>query len=182
MDYIRLSKEISYALRHAPWEYELELDESGWVDVDQLIDSLREEKVWEKVNIEDITKAIESSDKKRHEISNGRIRALYGHSIQQKIIKTAEEPPEYLYHGTARRFLDSILSDGLLPKGRQYVHLSSDTGTALTVGRRRDGKPVLLEINAKKAWTDGVRFYHGNETIWLADSIDIKYIEVSQQE
>ena len=26
MDYIKLSKEVSYALRHAPWEYELELD------------------------------------------------------------------------------------------------------------------------------------------------------------
>lgn len=24
-----LSKEISYALRHAPWEYELEMDEKG---------------------------------------------------------------------------------------------------------------------------------------------------------
>ena len=25
MDYTKLSKEISYALRHAPWEYELDL-------------------------------------------------------------------------------------------------------------------------------------------------------------
>ena len=31
MDYTKLSKEISYALRHAPWEYELELDEEGFV-------------------------------------------------------------------------------------------------------------------------------------------------------
>ena len=29
MNYIELSKEISYALRHDPWEYELELDENG---------------------------------------------------------------------------------------------------------------------------------------------------------
>lgn len=28
-----LSKEISYALRHAPWEYELEMNEEGWVPV-----------------------------------------------------------------------------------------------------------------------------------------------------
>lgn len=26
MDYQKLSKEVSYALRHAPWEYELEFD------------------------------------------------------------------------------------------------------------------------------------------------------------
>lgn len=29
-----LSKEISYALRHAPWEYELEMDQEGWVPVE----------------------------------------------------------------------------------------------------------------------------------------------------
>ena len=27
MKYEELSKEVSYALRHAPWEYELEMDE-----------------------------------------------------------------------------------------------------------------------------------------------------------
>ncbi len=178
MDYVRLSKEISYALRHAPWEYELELDEGGWVDVGQLIYSLREDMKWHNISIDDITKALDSSDKKRHEMNNGRIRALYGHSVPQKIIKIAEEPPEILYHGTARRFMDAIMSDGLLPKGRQYVHLSSDTGTALQVGKRRDGKPVLLKIHAKKAWYEGVKFYHGNETIWLADFVDKKYIEI----
>ena len=33
-----LSKEVSYALRHAPWEYELEMDKNGWVEVKQLIE------------------------------------------------------------------------------------------------------------------------------------------------
>ena len=28
-NFTELSKEISYALRHAPWEYELEMDEDG---------------------------------------------------------------------------------------------------------------------------------------------------------
>ena len=35
-----LSKEISYALRHALWEYELEMDEEGWVPIEQLLDAL----------------------------------------------------------------------------------------------------------------------------------------------
>ena len=33
----KLSKEISYALRHAPWEYELEMDEEGLVPIAQLL-------------------------------------------------------------------------------------------------------------------------------------------------
>ena len=39
INYIELSKEISYALRHAPWEYELEMDEEGWVSVEQVSDA-----------------------------------------------------------------------------------------------------------------------------------------------
>ena len=37
MNYEKLSKEVSYALRHAPWEYELEMDEEGWVNTAQLL-------------------------------------------------------------------------------------------------------------------------------------------------
>lgn len=34
-----LSREISYVLRHAPWEYELEMDEEGWISIEQLLDA-----------------------------------------------------------------------------------------------------------------------------------------------
>jgi putative RNA 2'-phosphotransferase len=37
MNYLQLSKEVSYALRHAPWEYTLELDPEGWVSTEQLL-------------------------------------------------------------------------------------------------------------------------------------------------
>jgi putative RNA 2'-phosphotransferase len=177
MDYRRLSKFIAYILRHAPWKYELELDDQGWVEVEQLLEALRESREWQQVNEEDLRMIIDQSEKKRYELSNGKIRALYGHSIPQKIVKEAKEPPEILYHGTARHFLDSIKANGLLPKGRQYVHLSIDTNIALEVGRRRDDNPVLLKIAARKAWEDGISFYPGNEKIWLADKVPGKYIE-----
>lgn len=176
MDYMQLSKEVSYALRHAPWEYELELDEDGWVKVEQLITSLREDNRWSSVTEEDLNTMIEGSEKKRHEILSGRIRALYGHSLPQRIVKDEKEPPEILYHGTPRRFLSSIEENGLLPKGRQYVHLSIDIDTAFKVGKRRDNEPTILAINAKQAWNEGVKFYQGNDKVWLADFISSKYI------
>ncbi|MED1725967.1 RNA 2'-phosphotransferase [Brevibacillus parabrevis] len=178
MDLDKLSKELSYALRHAPHEYELELDENGWVDVQQLLEALREAKRWTEVKEEHLFQMIEASEKKRHEISGGKIRALYGHSVPQKISKEKKQPPEVLYHGTATRFVSSIMESGLLPKGRQYVHLSEDTETALQVGKRRDEKPVLLKIHAKKAWEEGTAFYFGNEKVWLADEISAKYITI----
>lgn len=47
INYLELSKEISYALRHAPWEYELELDENGQVSAEQLLTSLNEIDKWD---------------------------------------------------------------------------------------------------------------------------------------
>ncbi len=124
MDYYKLSKEISYALRHAPWEYELELDSEGWVSVEQVLNALRLDKQWESITESDLKKMIEVSDKKRHEILDEKIRALYGHSVPQKILKKVSVPPSILYHGTARHLVEQILSEGLQPMGRQYVHLS----------------------------------------------------------
>ena len=176
MDYLKLSKEVSYALRHAPWEYELELDNEGWVDISQLLSSLHECKDWENLSEQDLYMMIEKSDKKRHEISDKKIRALYGHSIPQRILKEPKSPPEILYHGTARRYIKEIKESGLTPQNRQYVHLSIDTDTALLVGKRRDDKPILLTIKAREAWTAGVRFYIGNDKVWLADTVPSKYI------
>ena len=85
-------------------------------------------------------------------------------------------PPDILYHGTARRFLSSIEEKGLLSQGRQYVHLSQDMETAYNVAKRHDKKPVILKIDAKQAWEDGVKFYYGNEKVWLANKIPSEYI------
>lgn len=87
MEYIKLSKEISYALRHAPWEYELELNDSGWVEINQILEALNRKEEWPHLTEQDLHTMLEVSDKKRHEIQDGKIRALYGHSVPQKIMK-----------------------------------------------------------------------------------------------
>jgi len=177
-DYRKLSKEISYALRHAPWEYELELDENGWVLISQLLIALHQNKEWENVEISDVIKMIEKSDKKRHEINNDKIRAMYGHSIPMKIIKEIAIPPKILYHGTSYDFLESIKTNGLLPMSRQYVHLSEDIETANLVGKRKDSEPILLSVDTEKAIENGDNFYLGNEKVWLADKISTNSIQI----
>ena len=179
MDYTKLSKEISYALRHAPWEYELELDSEGFVHVEQLINAINESGNYNRpITISDLEHIIEISDKKRHEIQGDKIGALYGHSIPMHISKDVTIPPDVLYHGTTHKALDSILSAGLKPMGRQYVHLSVDTDTAMQVGKRRDNDPVILVIDAQKAYADGISFYKGNDKVILADYVSAQYIRV----
>ena len=177
MNYRNLSKEISCALRHTPWEYELELDEYGWVSLDQLIAALRLNIEWQNLKSEDILKMIDSSEKKRHEVVENKIRALYGHSVPEKIVKQETQPPDLLFHGTARKSWKSIKMNGLLPCNRQYVHLSLDIKTAIKTGKRKDETPLILKINARKAWHNGFLFYHGGDNIWLTEIVDPIFIE-----
>ena len=96
-------------------------------------------------------------------------------------MKQRNIPPKVLYHGTARRFVSSILTTGLQPMIRQYVHLSQDVETAKQVGMRHDTQPVILMINAQSAFQDGVAFYLGNEKVWLSETIPPQYIEERKQ-
>lgn len=178
MNYVALSKEVSYALRHAPWEYELEMDGEGFVPIEQLLVALNETGHYDRpVTKEDLETIIRTSDKKRHEIVGDKIRALYGHSIPMRIKKEEITPPDILYHGTTHKAAKEIFSEGLKPMVRQYVHLSKDIETAVSVGKRRESNPVLLVVDAKKAHQDGVKFYEGNDKVILADFVPPEYIK-----
>lgn len=172
MNYVKLSKEISYALRHNPKAYNLALDEEGFVSVEQLINALNEKsKYKEAITIDDLIHVMEISDKQRLEINEDKIRALYGHTIETPIRKTAAIPPSILYHGTSHEALEKILKEGLKGMKRQYVHLSIDEETAINVGKRRDNEPIILKIDTAKARTLGTSFYMGNDKVWLSSQI-----------
>ncbi|MFZ5781418.1 MAG: RNA 2'-phosphotransferase [Pseudomonadota bacterium] len=174
-----LSRLVSHALRHEPWLYELELDESGWVSVDQLVAALRSERGdWGTLTEGLVQEMVRSSSKQRHEIVGGRIRALYGHSLPGKLHKTSAEPPELLFHGTAPEVVAIIREQGLNPMGRQYVHLSVDREMARAVGRRKSPTPLLLVVNALEANSEGTRFYIGNDNVWLADHVPPEHIGI----
>lgn len=161
-----ISKEISYALRHHPEEYGLALDAQGFVEIADLLAAVNAKHPGRRpVTSSDLEEIVATSEKKRHEISGTRIRALYGHSCKEQVVHEQAVPPSVLYHGTARRFLPSIFDQGLLPMERQYVHLSADIPTALEVGRRRDARSALLIVDAKRASASGIGFYEGNGSV-----------------
>lgn len=90
-------------------------------------------------------------------------------------------PPDILYHGTSHKAYEIIMDSGLKPMSRQYVHLSTDTDTAVRVGKRRDKKPVILTVDAKRAYADGVVFYSsGYETVILADFVPAEYLSIKK--
>ena len=174
-DYTQISKEVSYALRHKPEEYSLKLDAEGWTDADALVSAINA-KSHRNITLADIEHIIETSEKKRFEIAGSKIRACYGHSFSGKVAYKEQTPPPVLYHGTTHAALGSILRDGLLPMGRQYVHMSADTSTAVRVGKRRDSHPVVLTVDARAMSVAGCKFYLGNDSTWLTDKVAPEYI------
>ncbi len=174
-DTVRISKLLSLVLRHRPEEIGIELDPNGWVLISTLLAALAA-KGYE-ISHADLEKVVRENDKQRFTIQDGWIRANQGHSVKVSLGIEPSIPPDSLYHGTATRFLASILESGLQKMSRQHVHLSADQATAHQVGMRH-GKPVILKIYASQMHQDGFEFYRSDNGVWLTDSVAPRYLEV----
>jgi putative RNA 2'-phosphotransferase len=130
-----------------------------------------------RLNKEIIMEIVRTNDKRRFIIDAGtnRIRANQGHSIEIDLGLEPQIPPDELYHGTATRFLESIMKQGIKPMSRQYVHLSRTEEIAKTVGERH-GNLVVLYIDAGAMHKNGCKFYLSENKVWLVDYVPQEYI------
>ena len=127
--------------------------------------------------MEELLEIVATNNKKRYEFNDDKtkIRARQGHSVNVNVDLRECVPPDILYHGTATRFLDSILKKGINKGTRLHVHLSPDEETAVRVGERH-GSPVVLRINARQMHDDGLKFYLSNNGVWLTDFVAPNYL------
>ena len=173
-----VSKFLSYVLRHEPHAIGITLDSEGWAEIDALIAGAQH--AGKTLDAELIRTVVAGSDKKRFALSDDgrRIRAVQGHSTDTVAIQhDAKVPPEFLYHGTATRFLDSILAEGLRPGERHHVHLSQDIVTATAVGQRY-GKPVVLKIEALRMHQQGFKFFQADNRVWLTTNVPPSFLAI----
>lgn len=178
MNLEKVSVQLSYLLRHSRDPLCITLD-GGWASVDVILDVLRRR--FPAVNRETLDEIVASDRKGRYSYdpSGTRIRANQGHSIPDvRVEMTSPAPPELLYHGTAARFLPSILKEGLKPMTRQFVHISSGYDTAVTVGRRH-GTPVVLVIRAADFVADGHELFLSANGVWQARAVPPEYFTVA---
>ncbi|MDX1946043.1 MAG: RNA 2'-phosphotransferase [Pirellulaceae bacterium] len=175
-DLLKTSKFLSLVLRHKPEEIGLTLDEQGWADVDELIRLVNQS--GRSLSRALVEQMVADNDKKRFAFSDDgrRIRANQGHSVEVDLALPPAVPPERLFHGTATRFLDSILATGLHAGNRQQVHLSRDQETAVKVGSRH-GRPVVLVVRARDMHRAGHAFYLSKNSVWLTDRVPPEFLE-----
>ncbi len=169
------SKFISLILRHKPETIGITLDEHGWANVDELIAGIAKMQPIDMAMLEQI---VAEDEKQRYSFNEDKtlIRANQGHSIPVDVELEEKEPPEFLYHGTGEKYVSSIDAQGLIPKSRLYVHLSSDKDTAHKVGQRH-GKPVIYTVKSGEMHKDGYKFFLSVNGVWLTKEVPLRYLE-----
>lgn len=176
----RLSRFLSYVLRHHPEDLELEVDEEAYVPVSQLLENIKSLKGVD-VSFDQLYRIVQSNEKQRFQFSYGNvmIRAVQGHSFPVTI--TFEpvqlvDVPEYLYHGTSECNVRAILISGISKMGRHHVHLSRDAQTAWNVANRRRGPNCVVVVNAHKLAASGFNVYKSVNGVYLVDHVMPEFI------
>lgn len=171
----QISKFLNLVLRHQPETINIQLDENGWADIDDLIEKANKHGV--QFDRETLNYVVDTNSKKRFAINKelNKIRASQGHSVKIELGYDNQKPPVMLFHGTSEKSVDSILEKGLEKRSRQHVHLSSDYNTALEVGSRH-GKPIVFEVFAEKMHSDNFQFFLSDNGVWLTDNVPPNYI------
>lgn len=172
----KISKYLSYHLRHNPEALGLTLDKGGWVGVAALLKAAADNGF--AMTPLELETAVATNDKQRFSFDETgmRIRANQGHSTPIDLDLTPQCPPEVLYHGTGAQFVPAILNTGLKKMARHHVHLSAEPETAYKVGSRH-GKPVIFQVNTAAMVQANFTFYCSANGVWLVDHVPPDYLE-----
>ena len=145
-----------------------------WASVPELIAGVSKTHF---LDMETLERIVSEDEKQRYSFNEDKtlIRANQGHSIPVDVELEEVEPPEFLYHGTGEKYVESIDKQGLLPKSRFYVHLSADEETARKVGGRH-GKPVIYIVKSGEMYRNHEKFYRSVNGVWLTKCVPVQYL------
>ncbi len=187
-----VSRALSKVLRHEPQLIGVTLDAQGWVDVDVLLAAIgrasrsssaeKRLRTLPSVTREFLDQVVAQNEKKRFSFSEDgrRIRAVQGHSVEVELGHEVLEPPAILFHGTAAATWPVIQREGLTKQSRHAVHLSAESGTAVSVGSRH-GRPVVLEVLAAEMHAAGYKFSQADNGVWLVSDVPPKFLRLQQR-
>ncbi len=176
---VYISKLLSLMLRHRPDEFGLQVDRYGFADLDAVLRTFQDRD--STFTLEDIEKVVYDGEKQRFEIVENRIRARYGHSFSIDLGLDPSEPPEFLYKGVDSADVERLLSEGLAPDDRDYIHLSFDADVAARLSARPGRRGAVIRIAATRAHQAGVHFYDCGPTV-LTKHIPGEFLDLEQGE
>ncbi|KAM8732877.1 tRNA 2'-phosphotransferase 1 isoform 1-T1 [Acanthopagrus schlegelii] len=129
---VRLSKSMSFALRHGASQMGLQMGTDGFLFVEELLAHPQ----FHSYTLEDVERVVATNDKQRFKLrshpEDGRlqIRASQGHTLQVKdlelkpVLAGSSDCPAEAVHGSYLRNWSSIQQQGLNRMKRTHIHLA----------------------------------------------------------
>jgi putative RNA 2'-phosphotransferase len=167
-----LSRFLIYILAHRPDEFGLVPDSSGFISTKELLRAIHEEPGWGFVREGHIREVLIGKDRALFLQEKDRLRAA---EVRWHLdLETpSENLPKILFIAIRRRAHVRVMEKGLFSD--RLLVLSPDRDMALKIGRRRDQKPILLEVMTGPAQHQGVLF-HSFGDLYLAREIPPEFI------
>ncbi|KAI9500011.1 Protein transport protein Sec24B [Coemansia spiralis] len=178
---VRLSKLLTYILRHGATKEGLQLRDDGSISIKDLKTHSR----LQSTSFEQIKHIVDTNDKKRFvlfEDTNPKgakewyVRATQGHSLAIKrspLVKlTAETLPPCIVHGTTSGKIPLIKQTGLSRMRRTHIHFASGLpGDKSVISGMRASSDAFIWIDGPKAMEDGIEFYLSENGVILSEGL-----------
>ncbi|XP_077588821.1 tRNA 2'-phosphotransferase 1 [Stigmatopora nigra] len=173
---VKLSKTLSYALRHGANEMGLHLNSDGYIYVDDILAHSQ----FRSYKLDDITRVVAKNDKQRFKLcphpenSRLQIRANQGHTVQvadlelKPVLVGSPDCPAEAVHGSYMRNWAAIRREGLSRMRRTHIHLAPGLPqeNGVISGMRRDCDLAIF-IDVPKALADGIEFFWSENHVLL---------------
>jgi putative RNA 2'-phosphotransferase len=154
---IKKSKQLSWLLRHGAYNQGLEMDEAGWMNIDDLL-------AFFEMSRAELELIVSTDNKGRFQLVGRRIRACQGHSVDNHAVTREGLEASWLeyvgdqpiWHGTTVATVQRIAHEGILPIRRTHVHCAPARDSI--VGKRATSE-VILDISPAKIREAGLRIF-----------------------
>ncbi|KIP02297.1 hypothetical protein PHLGIDRAFT_16631 [Phlebiopsis gigantea 11061_1 CR5-6] len=178
---VRLSKTVSWILRHGAAQEGLELRPDGYARVHDLRPKLKD------MTLEAIQDLVQNDAKTRFSLiqepdpSSGScdavwwIRANQGHSLKTvkldlyPIQSLSDIPTGIAVHGTNAAAWDIIKSQGLSKMTRNHIHLAQGVPGSGVISGMRNSASILIYVDVQKALDAGIKFYLSSNGVILTE-------------
>ena len=171
---VKLSKALSWLLRHNAESEGFTLLEGGFLPVSEILKHRR----FVGFTIADVETVVQNCEKQRFGTKDdidGKllIRANQGHSmktveVELEEIKMAQNAPKVI-HGTYFKAWNLIKESGLSKVKRNHIHFAAgEPGDQGVISGMRSSAQVFIYIDVEKAMSEGIKFYKSANNVILS--------------
>ncbi len=172
-----LGRVLTGILRHFPDRYQLSIDPQGWVSLPQIVRAVSQKHpAYHWLRTQHLIAIAETDAKGRYEVQDDRVRATYGHTVEVEPDLPTDNIPDLLYYPVTADEAGIVLEVGLKPSDRKKVHLSKTAEDARSAGSVRTPEPILLEVDAKRARTEGLVIRRAGKTVYVVDHVPPEFL------